>query len=193
MKTYSYCFKKFPSVRFLLGPFKCYVTQMGVGGVNFYGKKHYEGVRFNVISVTRGWVGVHFPGKKRYVTLEWPLMEKTHLKSCCLYKQCKHHTRDAFSVHINGFILESCHIGRCMESLIICLYRLIEMSTTQNSSKKRSVCGTSQFAGSSGPVPYTLRVINGVKWVFRQSLSLPQKIFMIAFMHCKAVVRINVG
>ena len=51
----------------------------------------------------------------------------------------------------------------------------------------------SQFAGSSGPVPYTLRVINGVKWVFRQSLSLPWKFFMIAFMHCKAVVRINVG
>ena len=27
---------------------------------------------FNVISVTRGWVGVQFPGKYRYVTLEWP-------------------------------------------------------------------------------------------------------------------------
>ena len=35
-------------------------------------KKRYEGVQFNVISVTRGWVGVKFPGKKRYVTLEWP-------------------------------------------------------------------------------------------------------------------------
>ena len=35
-------------------------------------KKRYEGVRFNVISVTRGWVWVQFPGKKRYVTLEWP-------------------------------------------------------------------------------------------------------------------------
>ena len=33
-------------------------------------KKRYEGVRFNVISVTRKWVGVKFPGKKRYVTLE---------------------------------------------------------------------------------------------------------------------------
>ena len=44
--------------------------QMGVGGVM---KKRYEGVRFNVISVTRGWVGVQFPEKKRYVTLEWPL------------------------------------------------------------------------------------------------------------------------
>ena len=47
--------------------------QMGVGGVKFSGKKCYEGVRFNVISVTRGWVGVKFPGKRRYVTLEWPL------------------------------------------------------------------------------------------------------------------------
>ena len=54
------------------GPFKCYVTQMGVGGLTFSGRKRYEGVRFNVISVTRGWVGVQIPGKKRYVTLEWP-------------------------------------------------------------------------------------------------------------------------
>ncbi len=37
------------------------------------GKNRYEDVWFNVISVTRGWVGVKFPGKKRYVTLEWPL------------------------------------------------------------------------------------------------------------------------
>ena len=42
----------------------------GGGGVSFPGKKRYEGVRFNGISVTRGWVGVKFPGKKRYVTLE---------------------------------------------------------------------------------------------------------------------------
>ena len=40
------------------------------GGVSFLGKERYEGVPFNVISVTRGWVGVKFPGKKRYVTLE---------------------------------------------------------------------------------------------------------------------------
>ena len=33
-------------------------------GVNFPGKKRYEGVRFNVISVTRGWVGVQFPRQK---------------------------------------------------------------------------------------------------------------------------------
>ena len=33
---------------------------------SFPGKKHYEGVRFNVICVTRGWVGpwgVKFTGK----------------------------------------------------------------------------------------------------------------------------------
>ena len=42
----------------------CYVTQMGVGGVNIYGKKRYKGVRFNVISVMRGWVGVSISRKK---------------------------------------------------------------------------------------------------------------------------------
>ena len=47
---------------------------MGVGGVSFPGKKCYEGVRFNVINVTRGWVGVNFPRKKRYITLEWSLL-----------------------------------------------------------------------------------------------------------------------
>ena len=30
---------------------------------DFMGKKRYEGVIFNVISVTRGWVGVQFPEK----------------------------------------------------------------------------------------------------------------------------------
>ena len=52
------------------GPFKCYVTQMGVGGCQIFWKKRYEGVSFNVICVTRGWVGIQFPEKKRYVTLE---------------------------------------------------------------------------------------------------------------------------
>ena len=60
------------------GPFKCNVTQMGGGGgggCQIFRKKCYEGVtRFNVISITRGWVGVQFPGKKLYVTLEWPLI-----------------------------------------------------------------------------------------------------------------------
>ena len=31
---------------------------IGGGGVSFPGKRRYEGVRFNVISVTRGWVAV---------------------------------------------------------------------------------------------------------------------------------------
>ena len=35
----------------------------GGGGVKFSGKKRYEGVMFNVISVTRGWVGVQFAEK----------------------------------------------------------------------------------------------------------------------------------
>ena len=50
---------------------------MGVGGVKFSRKKCYEGVRFNVISIMRGWVWVliKFPDKKRYVTLEWLQIE----------------------------------------------------------------------------------------------------------------------
>ena len=35
----------------------------GGGGVRFSGKKRYEGVMFNVIDVTRGWVGVQFAEK----------------------------------------------------------------------------------------------------------------------------------
>ena len=50
-----------------MGPFKCYVMQMGAGdgcgGCLLSRKKRYEGVRLNVISVTRGWVGVQFPEK----------------------------------------------------------------------------------------------------------------------------------
>ena len=37
---------------------------LGSGGVRFPRKKRYEGVRFNVISITRWWVGVKFPEKK---------------------------------------------------------------------------------------------------------------------------------
>ena len=58
--------------------------------------------------------------------------------------------------------------------------------------KLRIAYVTSQFAGSSGPVPYTLRVFNGAKWVFRLSDRLPGKIVMIVFMrvtNCKAAVR----
>ena len=47
---------------------------MGVGSVKFSRKKRYNGVRFIVISVTKGCVGVQFPGKKHYVTLGWPLL-----------------------------------------------------------------------------------------------------------------------
>ena len=36
----------------------------GLGCVRFPGGKHYEGVRFNLISVSRGWVGVKYPGGK---------------------------------------------------------------------------------------------------------------------------------
>ena len=35
----------------------------GGGGCLIFWKKRYEGVMFNVISVTRGWVGVQFPEK----------------------------------------------------------------------------------------------------------------------------------
>ena len=51
------------------------VTQCnGGGGVRFPGKGvTNSGGWFNVISVTRGWVGVKFAGKMRYVTLQWPL------------------------------------------------------------------------------------------------------------------------
>ena len=38
-----------------------YVTYKGV---TFPEQKHYEDVRFNVISITRGWVGIKFPEKK---------------------------------------------------------------------------------------------------------------------------------
>ena len=36
---------------------------VGGGGFKFPRKMHDEGVRFNVISITRGWVGVNFPEK----------------------------------------------------------------------------------------------------------------------------------
>ena len=35
----------------------------GVGGCQIFQKKRYDGVMFNVISVTRGWVGVQFAEK----------------------------------------------------------------------------------------------------------------------------------
>ena len=42
------------------------------GGCQISWKKRYEDVRFNVISITRGCVGVRIPGERHYVTLEWP-------------------------------------------------------------------------------------------------------------------------
>ena len=44
---------------------------VGVGRVLDSTGKRYEHVWLKVISVTRGWVGVKFPEKKCYVTLEW--------------------------------------------------------------------------------------------------------------------------
>ena len=41
------------------------------GVTNVYGS--------TVIIITRGWVGVKFPGKKRCVTLEWPLCSITYI------------------------------------------------------------------------------------------------------------------
>ena len=53
--------------------------QTGLLGVTFSGKIRYEGVRFNVISITRGGWGSNFLKKKRYVTLEWPHVFTAHL------------------------------------------------------------------------------------------------------------------
>ena len=43
-------------------PFKCYVTQRGweAGKISLKKRINYKDVWFNVISVTRGWVGVEF-------------------------------------------------------------------------------------------------------------------------------------
>ena len=53
-------------------------------------------------------------------------MEKMHLKFCYVYTNNASITHDMRFLHINGFILESCHI--CMESLIICLHRNVNNS-----------------------------------------------------------------
>ena len=47
-----------------LGAIQGLRNAVGGGGMSaFPEKKRYEGARFNVITVTRGWVGVKFPGK----------------------------------------------------------------------------------------------------------------------------------
>ena len=47
----------------MLGAIQVLRNADGVGCVRFSRKKRYEGVMFNVISVTRGWVGVQFTKK----------------------------------------------------------------------------------------------------------------------------------
>ena len=53
----------------------------------------------------------------------------------------------------------------------------------------------SQFAGSSGPFPYSLHVFSRSKCVFPQLVSLPSKtiVMHISIYLCKAAVRIDVG
>ena len=64
------------------------VLRNAVGvGVYFPGKKRYEGVRFNVIYVTRGWVGIHFFGKKHYVTLKCLLKREIRMLRFSLGRQ----------------------------------------------------------------------------------------------------------
>ena len=59
-------------------------AMVGVGGcVRFPGKEHYKGVRFNIISVTRGSMGVKCPGKKRYATLQWLLSASCKISDAC--------------------------------------------------------------------------------------------------------------
>ena len=57
-------------------------------GVTFPRKKRYECVQCNVINVTRGWVGVNSPEKKRYVTLEWLLITEDKKQTCHPYLHC---------------------------------------------------------------------------------------------------------
>ena len=61
-----------------MGPFKCYVTQMGVGCVRFSGKKVLQRCKVQCYlrydSRGGGW-GSNFQKKKRHVTIEWPLFE----------------------------------------------------------------------------------------------------------------------
>ena len=58
---------------------------MGVGSVRIPGKNIFEGVQFKAISVTRECMGVKYPGNKRYITLECPLIETLNgnIIVCC--------------------------------------------------------------------------------------------------------------
>ena len=53
-----------------MGQFKHFVTYLREVS-DFHEQNRHEAVLFNVISATRGWVDVKYPGKN--VTLEWPL------------------------------------------------------------------------------------------------------------------------
>ena len=48
---------------------------LGDGWHQISRKKCCKGVVFNVISATTRWLGIKFPEKKRYVTLEWPIAD----------------------------------------------------------------------------------------------------------------------
>ena len=50
-----------------------------MGGCQISLKKRYEDVRFNVISITRGWVGVEFPEKKLNVFQKFWTLSFSHL------------------------------------------------------------------------------------------------------------------
>ena len=103
---------------------------VGGGCVRFPGKKRYEDVRTNVISITRGLVGVKFPRKKRYVTLEWPLSHDVlwcrhtggvRLFSCAsMVKQClalinegiQHHNFQLSDYAISALVHVLRYVGR---------------------------------------------------------------------------------
>ena len=78
----------------ILQEFKCCKCKAVERVSAFPEKKRYEGVRFNVINVTRGMVGVKFPGKKHVITLEWPHTEFSHIHRQFNEKQNKGQNRD---------------------------------------------------------------------------------------------------
>ena len=71
----------------------------GVGGVSFPGKKRYEGVLFNVISVTSGGWGSNSL-KKRYVTLAWPFRSR----SVCTHSRVSVNNKSVFAGNISVLI-----------------------------------------------------------------------------------------
>ena len=70
-KDHDWCQYLGPTSIIIIGAYITYLGAIqvlrnadgGGGGVWFSGKKRYVGVMFNVISVTRGWVGVQIPEK----------------------------------------------------------------------------------------------------------------------------------